>query len=279
MQRELSRRDGRRGERRLTPRASSGRERHAGRLSLDVIPGISTHSGWPACANRRGTVLSPFGLEVPARCDLVSCPSCITPVALRTSEAIAMAQPNAMLTITGLVKEWFSAKRVMQSLRRKLRHHEPDGAWAFHLEVNPKRTGAHAHVWWRGPDIQVELLHDLALRSGAREEVFVRPAFVPPGTRIPALPYGLKAILDDRPDTAEKMWPAAQEYLDLNGGGLVHASQGFWTDWKGDRVEGALERARVMAHGWRGGRPHTEFLREWRESIRRPGMPGLALAG
>jgi hypothetical protein len=190
-------------------------------------------------------------------------------MAIRTSEAIAMAQPDVMLTVTGLPRAWKSALGVMQGLRRRMSRRRVEGKWAFHLETNPKSDGAHAHAWWRGTDLCIDLVRELAVMSGAGPELDITPAFAPPGPRIPALGYGLKSILAERPDTADAMWPVAADFLSLNGGVLVHASHGFWTDWHGRAIDGALERARVVAHGWRGELPVNDFLARWRlESTR-----------
>ena len=213
---------------------------------------------------------------MPARCDLVSCPSCITPVAIRTSEAIAMAQPDVMLTVTGLPRAWKSALDVMQGLRRRMSRRHVEGKWAFHLEPNPMSDGAHAHAWWRGADLSIDLFRELAVMSGAGPEVDITPAFAPPGPRIPALGYGLKSVLTERPDTADAMWPVAADFLSLNGGALVHASHGFWTDWSGLAIKGALERARVVAHGWRGEFPMNDFLARWHMEPHRRGRAPLA---
>lgn len=162
-----------------------------------------------------------------------------------------MAQPDALLTVTGLQRSWLLAQSVMQRLRRWLRGTGLVGAWAYHLEPNPRSAGAHAHVWWRGDPFDSAVLSEAALSSGAGAEAHVEDeAFVPAGHRVPTLEYGMKEVLVGRPAEPTTLWPAAEAYLDLNGGHLVRASRGFWIDWRGQRIEGGLVRARTIAHTW-----------------------------
>jgi hypothetical protein len=105
------------------------------------------------------------------------------------------------------------------------------------------------------------MLAEGALSAGAMLDAHVtNDVFTSAGKRVPSLEYGLKAVLVDRPPEPTRLWPAAVEYLALNGGRLVNASRGFWVDWQGDQVEGGVVRARVVAHGWTQ-RPAGRHLR------------------
>lgn len=194
----------------------------------------------------------------------MNCPVCIIPVTKKASKALAMAQPDQLLTVTGLERTRTAALDVMHRLRRWLHRWSINGVWAYHLEVNPKGDdGAHAHIWWRGDEVSEPVLRDAAVASRAGHDVDVREAYALPGTRSPQLSYGLKAILSNRAAVPSDLTQDAREYLDLNGGRLVSTSRGFWIDWAGEPVEGGAARARTIANAWDGPLPRSGFLKRW----------------
>jgi hypothetical protein len=174
-----------------------------------------------------------------------------------------MAQPNQFLTITGLARSREEAFAAMRRLREWFRRRRIRGVWAYHLEVNPESDGAHAHIWWRGDNVTRALLAEAATASGAGQNADARKAFARPGSAKPELAYGYKAILSTRPTLLTDLSPAARDYLSLNGGQLVSASHGFWTDWAGEPVPGGAVRARAVANGWSGPLPRSDFLAKW----------------
>lgn len=175
-----------------------------------------------------------------------------------------MAQPDQFLGITGLARVRDGALVVMSRVRAWLGRRGIRGAWAYHLEVNPGGPdSAHAHIWWRGDKVTRALLAGAAIASGAGDNIDVRPAYAREGPGAPQLAYGFKAILATRPAILTDLSPDARDYLDLNGGRLVTASQGFWTDWSGEPVVGGAVRARAVANGWSDPLPQSAFLEEW----------------
>ena len=233
--------------------------------SLGSIRGNSTPSAaLPFCPSKPGqTVRSHAGYDVPADCGRVTCPVCIFPITRRSSRALAMAQPSQFLTITGLARSRDEALGAMQRVREWFRRRQVRGAWAYHLEVNHQHDDAHAHVWWRGDNVSKALLAEVAKGSGAGYDADVRRAYAREGSVKPELAYGFKAILRTRPARPTVLSPAASEYLALNGGQLVNASHGFWTDWNGEPVPGGAVRARAVANGWTKPFPRSDFLRKW----------------
>lgn len=174
-----------------------------------------------------------------------------------------MAQPTQFLTITGLARRRDKALSTMQRVREWFRRRHVQGAWAYHLEVNQRDDDAHAHIWWRGDSVSKALLAEVAEGSGAGYDADVRRAYARPGSIKPELAYGFKAILRTRPAIHTELSSAASEYLTLNGGQLVSASHGFWTDWDGEPVAGGAVRARAVANGWSKPLPRNDFLRKW----------------
>jgi hypothetical protein len=178
------------------------------------------------------------------------------PVALDTARALAMARPDLMVTLTGLPRRWPAIRDLMDRFKRLLKRRKIRGHIAYHAEPNLHHDawttdgGAHCHAWWRGEDL-TKPLRELASASGLGHVVDARKAFIHrEGDSIPALRYGLKMILHTNPPAPTVLWPAAEEFLELNGGDLVHATQGFWQNWRGERLD--LKEARVIARN--GGR-------------------------
>lgn len=235
---------------------------------LGSIRGNSTPlAAMPFCPLKPGqTVRSHSGQDVPADCGRVSCPVCIFPITRKASKALAMAQPAQLLTVTGLPRTRAGALGSMRRIRSWFARRNIQGVWAYHLEVNPLATGAHAHVWWRGNLVSRSLLAEAARASGAGHDADARRAFAPPGSISPELAYGLKSILTTRPANPTDLSPEARAYLDLNGGQLVTASHGYWIDWDGEPVPGGAVPARTVANGWSRPLPQSSFLTRWRQT-------------
>jgi hypothetical protein len=207
--------------------------------------------GWPACPRRAGRlVLTRTGLAVPDRCDRLNCWSCVIPQAIRTGEAMAMARPTKAVKLTGLPVVWESAREVMRRFRRTLTRRGTVGEFAYFVEPNPgDSTMAHAHLWWRGDKLTIPKLCDAAATAGLGPVANLRLGYGEDiHHAIPTIEYGLKMILVDRPDEPTGWWPTARDYLSLNGEQLVHATNGFWQDWRGQPL--TLRTARVVAHNW-----------------------------
>lgn len=254
--RTSTRRDHRRADNFSRPRPAHG---------LGSIRGNSTPpAAMPFCPLKPGqTVRSHAGYDVPADCGRVSCPVCIFPITRRSAKALAMAQPSQFLTISGLARSRTEALAAMRRVRAWLDRRRIRGAWAYHLEVNPNNDGAHAHIWWRGDNVTSAILTEAADGSRAGYNANARPAYARAGSAKPELAYGFKAILTTRPVVLTDLSPAATDYLALNGGQLVTASHGFWTDWNGEAVAGGAVRARAVANGWSSPLPRSKFLARW----------------
>jgi len=110
----------------------------------------------------------------------------------------------------------------------------------WHVESNPEATGHHIHAWQRGDFIHVQ---DLA---SATESLGMGIPFIQAvRTQRGPLTYGMKlaANLDRSPaDAAQRL----DAYLVVNGGRLVHATQGFWLSAAGDPT--TLRQATRQGH-------------------------------
>jgi hypothetical protein len=170
-----------------------------------------------------------------------------------------MARPTQAITLTKLPRGWQPVQQLVAKFKAALARRGVRGRYAWHVEPNADPgTGAHCHLWWRGETLDAPLLREAALAAGAGPHVDVRAASAASvAHKVPTIDYGLKMILRDRPEHPEALWAAAVEYLDLNGGRLVHSTHGFYEDWHGRPVKGGLRAARRVAHTW----PHPEPIR------------------
>jgi hypothetical protein len=213
------------------------------------LPPARASSRWPPCPNRAGFVVqNSTGLIIPARCDRTTCYSCITPVAIATGEALAMAAPDQWVTLTGLANVWGTVRASINAWRRRLIADGSVGGFAYNVEPNPAGRGSHAHVWWRGSPLDAAHVGNAAERSGMGRHAACGPAFAATHEyERPTIEYGLKMVLRERPESPTSLWPSASQYLAINGDRLVHATRGFWRDAGGAPLSGIRE-ARRVAH-------------------------------
>jgi hypothetical protein len=120
------------------------------------------------------------------------------------------------------------------------------------VEGNPRRTGNHLHMWVWGDYLLEPAVIDAALSAGMGREVDVRQAYLPDRQEVPALTYGMKAVLD-RPKGTSSMPAQAEQYLTVNGQRLVHATRLFWRDGAGGQPLGGVRAAAVAARN----KPYT----------------------
>lgn len=193
--------------------------------------------GWPLCPNRP-VIHDPVTGEIaPNWCNSHRCWSCIVPLTIRASEALALAKPTHWATVTGLDARRggpHGVQATMARFTRRLRIEQPSSAWCYQVEPNPNGAGAHAHVWLRGVDVDSGVLSSAAESAGAGPHVAYGDAFA--RTEFferPVITYGFKAILEARPDDYDDWWPEAIAYRALNGYRLQSHSGAFWLDATG----------------------------------------------
>lgn len=204
---------------------------------------------WPRCPNRpEGVVVNRHtGVVVTPQCRRLRCPSCIVPRAIGVGQALALARPNLWITLTEIGATWPEVQQGMKMFKQRLCRMCVSGAFAYNVEPSDNGRTGHAHLWWRGEEVARTTIQ-IAAESGhfgSYAEVGTAfPASV--AYARPTIEYGLKAILRDRPEQPSTLWPSALDYLERNGGRLVHSTRDFWLDAHGNRT--TLTEATRAAH-------------------------------
>ena len=181
---------------------------------------------------------------MPRVCQSLSCPVCVQVIANRYGAAIAYARPQQFLLLTTLGDGWSVIQRNMNRLWEYLRDNDFPIQAAWHAEANPRATGTHVHAWSHSAHIDRKTLQGHAVRSGMGSHVSVRPVRLPQGDP-PRLVYGMKAVFSSCDDTGA-LSSEARDFLALNGGRLVHSTQGFFRDIDGQRL--GIRDAAIRAH-------------------------------
>ncbi|WP_139982968.1 hypothetical protein [Nocardioides litoris] len=208
---------------------------------------------WSECPNTDHYRLNlDTGQLIKAYCKRLTCPSCIVPRAIGVGQAIALAEPSHMVTVTQLGNEWTTIHAGMRKFTARLRRLGTDAQFAYHVEPFANGLNSHAHLWWRGAAPDADTVSKATRAAGIGWHHMVSPAPDPTEHyRVPSHEYGLKLVLDDRPEDPSELWPGAQTYLAMNGNRLVHTTRGFWLDAAGSPC--TLARAQSDARGHRRG--------------------------
>jgi hypothetical protein len=191
------------------------------------------------------------GVLVTPQCRRLRCPSCVVPRAIGVGQALALAQPNLWITLTEMGATWPEVQHGMKMFKQRLRRMGVTGDFAYNVERSDDGSN-HAHLWWRGDEVTRTAIQVAAASGRFGQYAEVGTAF-PAGTYYarPTIEYGLKDILHGRPAAPTELWPSALDYLDRNGGRLVHSTRGFWLDSSGNRT--TLAEATRAAHGTDAG--------------------------
>lgn len=159
------------------------------------------------------------------RCRRNGCPYCVRVNASRRALAIAWAEPERALTVTGLGDgaddPWPHIRLQMKRIRDyAARAGSEMGEWVWHVERNPAGTGHHAHVWQSGGKVDIDALRAASRRAGAGSWLHVSRIRSSAGAAqygLKGLGYGMKGVTD-----------SGSDYLALNGSRLTHQSRGFF---------------------------------------------------
>lgn len=227
----------------------------ASRATIIPFPGpVRRGRGWPACPEKFPALVRSAltGEWVPARCDSLSCYSCIVPLTIRRAQALAQARPSQWLTLTAAGDGWDAIKKRMQSWTRLLRRRHSGLEYCWQVEENPQGTGSHVHAWVRGPKVDVPAMQRVALDAGLGLHAEVGIAFATSlHYQVPTIEYAFKSILWERPDEPTDFWPGALTYLSLNNGRLTHHSRAFYLGAGGQPLS-ATAAERDLAAARRG---------------------------
>jgi len=246
--------------------ASSGE----GLSSLVSIASIGRqHGGWPTHANgpSRSPVLafcegteprvwwSPDTGEIhPWRCKRNRCARCGPINAHLVAGAIALAEPERLVTLTRVGDDWQTIRSRVRDLSYDVRRSGRDWNVAWSVEPNPKGTGHHVHALHYGAFVPQRTLSRLSDAAGLGPVVDIRRVT----RRLEASRYGLKLAASAY---GVKMADGELEsYLRCNGGRVIHTSRGFWRDGPGRPIRstrGAVQLAVRRAFGDSGARRWT----------------------
>jgi hypothetical protein len=175
----------------------------------------------PPCPNMKGFYFldEASGAVIPARCGRNTCPSCARANAYRIGMAVAMAEPRWSIHITKVGHQWATVQRHVNRIVEYVRRPGNSLVMAWFVEHDPHGEDHHVHGYGRADDIGYETWQATAKAVGTGSIHIQKRRS---DTREPVL-YGLKTVLRGTDDDV-------REFLDLNGGRLVHASRGFWRD-------------------------------------------------
>ena len=200
---------------------------------------------WPICPRNgdRTLVRTDTGTITTGRCLSNSCYACIWPVALPIGAAIGLAKPDWMIGLTQVGKDWAQIRDRVKYLGTVLRRAKLQIQYAWHVEPNPHSDDHHIHMWAHGDKVKAITLASAAGAVGMGQQVYVKAAASgTDGAR--NFTYGMKMCRPSRAD-ASAMSPEAAQFLELNGGRLVHPTRGFWRDASGRPLKGIREAIRM----------------------------------
>lgn len=169
------------------------------------------------------------GKSTPAWCDANRCGFCAPRRARATERALRLARPAHLVTITQAGATWKEVHTRLRAFLKTLDHAGVQWSWAYHVEADPHDPRLHVHAWQRGDRVPADELTQWSRRAGMGL-VDIRAV-----THHGNLGYGMKAVTSLGSDTpAAVAETAVTDFVEINGGRLVHASQGFWLDRDGD---------------------------------------------
>ena len=187
----------------------------------------------------------------------MGCPVCGPVEAFKLASAIALGEPERLVTLTRVGDTWAERRARMKRLRHDLVQELGAVEWAWSVEPNPRGTGHHVHAVQWGDFLPQRRLSQMADRRGMGRVVDVRALDRHAGSslylvKMAADAYGLKQATSatDR-----------EAFIDANGGRLLHTSRGFWRDGQ-ERIRGgrprrvAVARAMERMHGCSECRHH-----------------------
>jgi hypothetical protein len=194
------------------------------------------------CPDVRGRmVCMACGTVVDLACRRARCGWCGRVLAMQLAGAMADALPERLVTLTQVGRTWPDRRRRMYQVASAVRGEVGPFEWAWAVEPNPKRTGFHVHAVQHGAFVPVRALSRIADYYGAGRVVDVRAMHhQEAGTaylvKLAGEAYGMKSAMRGQ----------LEEYLDANGGRLLHTSRGFWRD-EGGAIGGARPRRVAVA--------------------------------
>lgn len=187
------------------------------------------------------------GEVVPERCRRNYCLHSSRREVERLAAAIALSAPETMVRYSCTPSTWPEAQskinRVHQYLRREGGR---DFKVAYGIEHNPAGTGCHVHGFMYGDPVDDIL--GIALEKARLGDHHLQEV-----THAGRLGYPMKQAQHSR--------RSLDSYLLVNGGTLLHTSQGFWRDGVGGAV---LSRRDAMKVGWRRLHPPS---RNWVRAV------------
>lgn len=164
------------------------------------------------------------GERRPVRCRANWCPFCGPQNAWLAGGAMGLAQPQRFGTVTLVGNDWPTIQRRMNWLASEMRQADPTFRWVYAVEPNPQGTGHHAHFWQRGEYVSKRRF-DAACRRFGTGYPFIKPwvnraEVISYGVKLEGISYGTKST--------REAYESMRGFLGINGGRLVHASQGFF---------------------------------------------------
>jgi hypothetical protein len=189
---------------------------------------------WDHCPWRVQTGRDRNGEPQYRNCRQNGCLFCGPRKAAVETGAISLAGPGDMITFTQPPEVWAGKCRAMRSFRQSMRRaaqvRGQELEWISMVEPY-KKGGSHLHVLVRG------LCDPVSVQKASSRAGLGYAEIEPPGA-FRNFGYGLKIprkLLTL--GTAEEARYRLDQYLDLNGGRLHHATHGFWLDREGQPTD------------------------------------------
>ena len=175
-------------------------------------------------------------------CKRHSCVICGPRAAHVTALAIAVCEPERFVRFSLAGDDWPTIRSRVFRVSYDVRAAGFSWNLAYAVERNPKGTGFLAHAYQWGDFVPQRRLQAICSRRGMGfPDIRSWKQLGAQGTA-----YAMKAATGYAMKGADRA-DGLREYLDLNGGRLIHASRGFWRDGpKGGRLAG-IDAARAVA--------------------------------